>query len=125
MNVLLSLGGFKFEIGKNAHKRLTQKSSFRWSEIKRLGGTSAMHFNGIDNDTITLAGTIYSEIGGGETYEKLYEEAGKGKPMVMVDAQGNNLGSWVITDISKDDEAINRYGVARKTDFNISLKGYE
>ena len=126
--VLMSLGGFQFKVGKTAYKSLSQKVSYRWEELKRIGGRSALHFSGTDNDTIELSGTIYPSVSkrsGLEAFEALKSEAGEGQPLVLVDALGKSHGQWVIIAIEKDESAIMKDSTPRRIDFKLSLKAYD
>lgn len=123
--VLMSLGTFKFEIGSNAYKSLSRKTSFRWEEIKTFGGNSAMHYTGKDNDSLSLSGTIFKGYGDGvKAFEDLKAEAIKAKPMVLVDINGVSHGSWVVLSISNEETSFDRFNSPRKTDFTIELRRY-
>lgn len=126
--VLMSLGGFKFEITKTAYSNLTRRARYRWSELKSLGAGSSMHFTGIDKDEISLDGSIFPQHAGQDGYEafnKIRTEADKGEPIVMVDGLGKNHGKWVILGIEKRESSYHANSMPRRIDFNISLKAYE
>lgn len=127
MAVLMKLGPLSFEVMKTAYDRISEKTTYRWTELKRIGNSSRMQYLGKDNDTLDFSGTIYPLISGKsglEYYQKLKDEAAKGKPMLMVDGLGKTHGKWVITSLSKEESAITRDSLPQKIEFNVSLRAY-
>ena len=127
MAVLMKLGPISFEVMKTAYDRISEKTTYRWTELKRIGNRSRMQYLGQDNDSLSFSGTIYPLLAGKsglEHYKMLKDEAAKGSPLVMVDALGKVHGKWVITDLSKEESAINRDSIAQKIEFNVSLRAY-
>ena len=60
--MLMQLDDFQFSIGTAAYEQLRRRSEARWARIPLLGGGEAIHTVGVNNDTITLTGTVYPQI---------------------------------------------------------------
>ena len=60
--MLMQLDNFQFSIGTAAYEQLRRRSKVRVARIPLLGGGEALHTTGVDNDIITLTGTVYPQI---------------------------------------------------------------
>lgn len=128
MQVLMSLGKYKFYIGKNSFDSLNKKSSYRWSEIEKIGNKNSLQFGGIDCPTITLDCNLFAKLNGKSPVllvEQMEKEASKGLPMILIDSNGKNFGRWVITSISSNQSYYNKWSVPEKAAVSIELKGYD
>ena len=128
MQVLMSLGKYKFYIGKNTFDTLSKKSSYRWNEVEKIANRSSLQFGGVDCPTITLDCIIFAKLNEKSPVllvEELENEASKGLPMVLIDSNGKNFGRWVITSISSNQSYYNKWSVPEKAAVNIELKGYD
>ena len=128
MDVLMSLGRYKFYVGKNTFDRLSKKSTYRWNEIEKIRNKSSLQFGGVDCPTITIDCSIFAKLNGKSPdllVADLEGAASKGLPLVLIDANGKNFGRWVITSISSNQSFYNKWSVPEKADVSIELKGYD
>ncbi len=126
--VLLSLGKFKFFIGKNAYSEIRRRISFEWNALQRISRRPQQMFVGVSTETISLSGESYQEaIGGDPTaiFDELKEMGIKGEAYVLVDSEGNNLGLWGISDVECTGMSLDESGVPRQLQFSLGLFFYE
>lgn len=124
-NVLLQLGSFQFGISTAAHQELTQSREWRWAAVERVNRSPARQFMGEGEQAITLTGVILPHFRGGlGQVDRLAELAGKGKPLLLVDGQGHDLGFWCITQIQNSHKELAGGGLPLRIDFTITLAWY-
>lgn len=124
--VILSFGDFKFRVAENAYRDLSRRISFKWSSVERLGQRPALFFDGVSDEMISLSGEIFlTETESPEqSMDQLREIGLKGKPETLVDASGNVLGKWVLTELEGNHRHILDDGRARYIEFSMGLKFY-
>jgi len=122
--VMLALGSFAFSIDTAAYENFTRETSWRWPVIPRIGNTPSIQYTGVESDSITLEGTIYTERAGTGQIEALRELGGSEKPQLLVDQYGYVSGKWCILSISEKKSGFFADGVARKQQFTIKLLRY-
>jgi len=123
--VLLSLGGFRFEVSGPSYEGLEHSTSARWAKLDRLGAKPARQFVGPGDETIKLSGTIYTRFskGFGEI-EAMRAAAGKGKPMMLVSGYGRVFGRFVIEGIGSSQTHFLPDGSPQKATFSLDLAAY-
>lgn len=124
----MSLGRYKFHVGKNAFDTIRKKSSYRWAEIEKIRNKSSLQFTGINSPTISIDCTLYAKTNKKSPallVSEIEHEAAKGVPLGLVDLNGNYYGRWVITSISSDLSLFNKWSIPEKSTLNIELKGYD
>lgn len=123
----MSLGEYKFTVNENAWNTIKKNASFRWAELKRLGGKSILQFMGNDSPTMSIDCTLYQENAGSPDviFSKMLEIASEGKPLILVDLNGINYGKWVITSLANNSTQYDKWGNPHKSEFTLELKGYE
>ena len=126
---LAKLGGYIFDMDSASVLKSSRKTSYAWAKQKHIGSLRQLHFLGPEDDSIQLSGTFYPHHRGGlEQMNKLRVEAGQGKPLRLVytDSKiGQNLGHWVIKQISEDRTLFLANGIPLKISFNINLWRYD
>jgi phage protein U len=123
--VMMSLGGFTFELETLAHQKLVYSQSWRWPEQARITRDSALQFVGRNPGEIDLDGVIYPTFKGDlADVESLRGMADAGKPQMLVDGMGRVLGKWVIVEVGDTRTVFVDDGRARKVEFRIKLKYY-
>lgn len=121
--MLMALGQFVFQLSTLAYHELQRVSEWRHASNSRVGARPAMQFVGPGEDTITILGTLVPEIAGSRnSLQQLRTMADAGNAYAMVDGTGAVLGAWVITTLTEAGSAFVNVGVARKTDFVLTLK---
>lgn len=123
--VLLTLGDYQFSMDTAAHDQLQRSTSYLWKQQQRLGRDAAQQFLGKQSESIKLSGTIYPHFRGGlEQMAELREAANEGEPLGLVDGRGNNLGQWVVKQITESESNYIAEGLPRKIDFSLDLESY-
>lgn len=125
-DVMMKLGDYAFGIDTAAYQRLARSTSYRWAAQERVGAHDALQFTGPGDDTITLTGSIYPDWRGGTgQLERMREQAGKGKPLMMVDGNGFIRGRWVIESVEEASDTYAKAGVPRRQRFTLQLRRYD
>lgn len=122
---MMQLGDFRFGVATAAYQELTRTRTFRWGAQERLGRIPARQWLGAGDDSITLSGVIYPHFRGGlGQIQQMADQAGRGRPLELVDSLGNIWGRWCIEQI---EEAVREFlpgGIPRKIEFNLKLAAY-
>ena len=123
--VMMQLGAFQFGINTAAYQGLSRSDEWRWPDQERFGQAPALQYTGPGATTITLDGILYPEWRGGlGQLDAMRAEAGKGKPLVLVDGRGQALGMWVIERVDESQSIFAAGGVARRVEFTLQLKRF-
>lgn len=123
--VMMQLGTFQFGINTAAYQGLSRSDEWRWPDQERFGQAPALQYTGPGATTITLDGILYPEWRGGlGQLDAMRAEAGKGKPLVLVDGRGQALGMWVIERVDESQSIFAAGGVARRVEFTLQLKRF-
>lgn len=125
-DIMLQLGSYQFEINTAAYQELRKSTEYRWPAQDRFGQRAALQFVGIGSETITLQGAIYPQFRGGlHQVTAMKTEAGKGKPLLLLDGNGFIHGRWVIERIDEGESIFAPRGSPRKIEFTVSLRKYD
>nr|DAX45225.1 MAG TPA: hypothetical protein [Caudoviricetes sp.] len=123
--VMMQLGDFQFGISTAAYQGLQRSDEWGWASQERLGQGPALQHTGWGAPTIGLDGVIYPEWRGGlGQLDAMRREAGKGRPLVLVDGLGRAMGMWVIEQLSETQSVFAAGGVARKIEFSLQLRRF-
>lgn len=123
--VMMQLGAFQFGINTAAYQGLSRSDEWRWPGQERFGQAPALQHTGPSATTITLDGILYPEWRGGlGQIDAMRAEAGRGKPLVLVDGRGQALGMWVIERVNESQSIFAAGGVARRVEFTLQLKRF-
>lgn len=123
--VMMQLGTFQFGINTAAYQGLSRSDEWRWPDQERFGQAPALQYTGPGATTITLDGILYPEWRGGlGQLDAMRAEAGKGRPLVLVDGRGQALGMWVIERVDESQSIFAAGGVARRVEFTLQLKRF-
>lgn len=123
--VMMQLGAFQFGINTAAYQGLSRSDEWRWPDQERFGQAPALQHTGPGTTTITLDGILYPEWRGGlGQLDAMRAEAGKGRPLVLVDGRGQALGMWVIERVDETQGTFAAGGVARRIEFTLQLKRF-
>lgn len=121
--MLMALGPFVFNLPTLAYSELQRSTSWRWPGNSRVGARDALQFVGPGDDTIRVSGVLVPEVAGSlSSLRQLRSMADAGKTYAMVDGAGRVMGAWVIEEMTEGGSYFTTEGVARRTDFAISLK---
>jgi phage protein U len=121
--MLMALGPFVFNLPTLAYSELQRSTSWRWPSSSRVGARAAMQFIGPGEDTIRLSGVLVPEVAGSlASLDQLRALADAGKTYAMVDGAGRVMGAWVIEEMTEGGSYFTPDGIARRTDFSLSLR---
>ncbi len=125
-SVMLQLGSFQFSVNTAAYQELRRRTEYRWPSQDRFGKMPALQFTGPGGDSITLTGVIFTEYRGGTgQVERMRAQAGRGKPLLLVDGYGRIMGRWVVESIEETQSTFAAFGRPRKQQFTVQLSRRE
>jgi len=120
--MLMALGLFVFSIDTLAFDELARRASYRHATTPRIGARDAAQFTGPGEETIAIAGTVYTEIADGEvSVDELRRMATTGDAWSLVDGRGTVYGAFVITTVDDRRKAFWPDGTPRQIDFALDL----
>lgn len=124
---LMSLGMFVFGMDTANYSEMQRDIDWRWGKSERLGARPARQYLGQGDDNITLSGSIIPGVSG--TYssiDRLIEMADSardgGGAWPFIDGNGKVIGQFSITKLVTTLSNIMAGGLARWTDFTITLE---
>lgn len=121
----MALGDYRFCIDNAVYQELKRNQSYRWQGQARLLKEPAQQFIGLGEETLEFSGVIYPHYRGGfKQLEKLRAQAGKGKPLLLVDGLGFVWGLWVVTQLEEIQSNFMPAGQALKQTFRLALTHY-
>ncbi|HGJ5883387.1 phage tail protein [Arsenophonus sp.] len=120
---MATLGLFVFQLKTAPYQTLQINRRWRYGFNSRLGIRPSFQFIGLDNDDITLSGSLYPELTGGRlSLIALEAMAESGKAWPFLDGEGNIYGMFVIEEISQSKSLFFADGAPRKIEFTLKLK---
>lgn len=119
--MLMSLDQFPFGISTLAYHELQRQTRWKHRNTSRVGARDAFQYLGPGDDTITLNGTLHTEIGDIKALQELRDMADTGDAYVLVDGAGYVYGAWVIENLSENQTYHDQDGQAQKIEFSIGL----
>ena len=121
--MMLVLGLFVFSVESAPYQQLKRTTKQRWVSNSRIGSRPAYQYLGQEEETITLTGTLYPEITGGQQdLTMLNTMAASGKPFALLNGDGDALGLWFIEQVEATHSHFLAHGAARKIAFSLTLK---
>lgn len=120
--MMMSYGTFVFSLSTVAYEQLQRQMSWRHARTARVGARPASQFLGVDQDTITLQGTISAELANDlHGLDDLRDLASQGVPQALVEGTGRVYGSYVIETLSETRKELFSDGTPRLIDFQLHL----
>lgn len=120
--MMMSYGTFVFSLSTVAYEQLQRQMSWRHARTARIGTRPASQFLGVDQDTITLQGTISAELANDlHGLDDLRDLASQGVPQALVEGTGRVYGSYVIETLSETRKELFSDGTPRLIDFQLHL----
>ncbi|CAM3520122.1 oxidoreductase [Rouxiella silvae] len=121
--MMMAYGMFVFMLKTAPYQSLEQDTSWRHVKNDRIGKSASWQYIGTGEDNITLTGTLYPEVTGGDvSLSVLRTMAYGGKPWPLVEGTGTIYGMFVITNIREIRTEFMKDGKAQKIEFTLSLK---
>lgn len=120
--MMMSLGLFVFSLPTLAYQDLQTRLSWRHPSSSRVGARPASQFVGLGDESMTLSGCLVPELGGDPNALATLQEMGDlGEAQPLVSGLGEILGDFVIDSMDITKKAFFEDGVARSTDFTLSM----
>lgn len=120
--MMMIYGMFVFELRTAPYQTFNHTLDFRHVKNDRVGKSAKWQYAGPGEDKITLAGTLYPEVTGGDvSLELLKTCAYMARPMPLIEGTGTIYGMYVITNLVTERTEFFTDGKAKKIDFNLSL----
>ncbi len=120
--MLLALGLFAFGIDTLAFDEIQRKSSWRHATATRIGARDASQYTGPGDETISLPGSVFTEIADGKvSLDEIRRMANTGDAWPLVDGRGYVYGAYVITGLTETLKHLWPDGSPRQIDFTIDL----
>ncbi|OSK09070.1 putative bacteriophage tail fiber protein U [Escherichia coli M056] len=121
--MMMILGSFIFALSTTPYQQFSRENSWRHAKAERVGASPCWQFLGADEEPVTLSGTLYPEITGGDVSLLALRAMGyTGKPWPLIEGTGAVLGMFVITGLKQTRTEFFSDGKARKIDFTLTLK---
>ncbi|MDT9046428.1 MULTISPECIES: phage tail protein [Enterobacteriaceae] len=123
---MLRLGDFNFSLHIAVAQEMRRRAEYKWPSQERFGQLPARQYVGPGDESITLPGVIYPQWrGSANAMAQLRAMAAKGQPYLLMDAQGNMYGRWVITDVEETRSAFAAFTMPRKIEFSVTLQRFD
>ena len=120
---MAALGLFVFQLNTTPSQMMQINQKYRYGVNNRVGKRPAVQFIGLDNDDITLSGTLLPSLTGGRLSLLVLEQmAETGRAWSLIDGTGNIYGMFVIEEITQSKSEFFVDGAPRKIDFTLKLK---
>lgn len=121
--MMMIYGMFVFMRQTAPYQSLEQQTEFRHAKNDRIGKSAKWQYIGAGEDTITLTGTLYPEITGGDvSLSALRTMAYSGKAWPLIEGTGTIYGMFAITNIRENRTEFMSDGKAQKIEFTLTLK---
>ncbi|WP_459906939.1 phage tail protein [Caballeronia sp. HLA56] len=122
--MMMSLGQFLFSLRSAPLKELQRQRNWKHRTSSRVGARDASQYVGVGDDTITLNGMVAQDnsIGTIASLTELAKMGDSGDAYVLVDGSGTVYGAFVIESLNETASYHTVAGVARKIEFNLSIK---
>lgn len=120
---MAALGLFVFQLNTTPYQMMQINQKYRYGVNNRVGKRPSVQFIGLDNDDITLSGTLLPSLTGGRLSLLVLEQmAETGRAWSLIDGTGNIYGMYVIEEITQSKSEFFVDGAPRKIDFTLKLK---
>lgn len=121
----MAMGEYRFAVSAAAYEELAHTASWRWPAQERIGAPPARQYLGPGEEEISLRGTIYpAHRGGLGQIDAMRAEAGRGRPLMLIDGDGRVWGKWCITRLEQTQRLFYAAGRPRKVEFRLTLVHY-
>lgn len=121
--MMMILGMFVFTLKTAPYQQMERENTFRHNKAGRVGRAPAYQYTGPDEEPVTLSGTLYPEVTGGDvSLAALRAMAYTGKAWPLIEGTGTVYGMFVIAGLKQTRAEFFSDGKARKIDFSLTLK---
>ncbi|MDE1140920.1 MAG: phage tail protein [Paraburkholderia tropica] len=120
----MALDQFVFSLSTVPYQELQRQRNWKHRTSSRVGTRDASQFTGAGEDTFTLNGVVAQDngIGTAASLKQLADMGDEGDAYVLVDGTGVVYGAYIIESLNETGRYHTKEGIARKIEFNLSLK---
>lgn len=119
---MLTLGTVAFSVTEAAYQALRRSTRFRVPAQQRVGAQLAYQYTGPGEDRITLSGVIMPTYRGRPSVlDDLRALAAEGESRLVTSGTGEQLGRWIIDDVSQEHSGLFSDGRARRIAYTVKL----
>ena len=113
---------FVFESKNLMPEKFTKARAQKVSRHKQHGKADILQHNGPGKESLSFTGSIFpfSDFGTAESLDLLHELASQGEQRLIIN--GNDMGKWMIFDISETHENLNASAKAHVINFGFRLE---
>lgn len=121
---LMSWGDFVFDWRTSiAPNELSREQGWRHASQARVGDRPAHQYTGQDEETLSLPGQLYPELGADlHSLDTLRDIADTGAPQVLIDGTGRVWGWYVLEKLTEKRTYMLDDGTPLEIDFSLTLK---
>ena len=121
--MMMAYGLFVFTLSTVAYQEFTRQINWRFAANPRVGLRPARQFVGVDEDPITLKGTLLPELTGGRMSLKMLELLGsQGKAWPMLEGSGTIYGMYTLESLETTSSLFFDNGAPRRIEFAATFK---
>lgn len=121
--MMMSLGRFVFTLPTVVFDQLSHSRDVRFAFNERIGAADAVQFVGPGVEEISLTGVTAHGINNPKiSFSLLNQMMQSGDDHPLIDGLGNVFGNYIILSLQLDKTVFNRFGQARRTSWDISLR---
>ena len=125
---LFTLGDFDFTPAASAFDSLSISDRYNIQPIDRLGRAPSLQFTGKMATETEFEFSAYPDLVGttvDEAFARLRTKADKGEPQRLTDFEGNNLGQWLISELTRMENGYRFDGSIFEVKFKFKIMRYE
>ena len=121
-DVMLTFGPVSFSVASAAYQALRRATRYRVPSHERIGSPPGYQFTGRGEDGVTLSGVIMPTYRGRPALlDELRALAGEGESQILTTGTGENLGRWIMDELTEERSGLFSRGEARKIAFTVKL----
>lgn len=121
-DVMLTFGTVQFSVTQAAYQSLRRAAQYRLPQMQRVGTRLGYQYTGPGEESIALAGTIMPTYRGRPAVlDDLRALAAQGRSQVLTAGTGEQLGRWMLAEVTEERSGFFGDGQARKIAFTAKL----
>ncbi len=126
MSVLMALGPHLFLVSKRSFEGLERRKEAALAIMPRVGPMvrPGVQFTGIGEETVSITGTLYKQLGGEIAQEILFQTVGLPIPLPLISRRGFFYGLYAIKSVSHRESEPDGKGGPRKVEYTIDLTAW-
>lgn len=118
-----AFGPFVFALQTASPQTVGRTIAHGWTGNERIGAAPAWQYLGPRDDSLTLAGSLYPELTGGQlTFAALEVLARTGREWPLIQGTGRVLGLWFLEGLEATHQHLHADGSPRRIDFTLTLR---